>query len=246
MEIISSKQNAKFVNALKLRQKKYRDEQKLVLLEGYKIINEATKSGLKLERIFTSKDNLDKAKKFNSEIDILTDNLCKKLSSTVTSQNLFAVAQMKEKLLPYQDRVLVLDGLQNPDNLGAIIRSAVATNFLDIFAINSVDLYNEKVIRSSMGNVFKINFIKTDYQSLKTLLNDYQILTADMDGENIFNIKSFNKKIALVIGNEGNGVSDEILKITTKTIAIPMKNNVESLNASVSAGIIMYQIEKGE
>ena len=243
MEKISSKTNPKVCYAQKLKQKKYREQEQKVLLESKKVIWEAEKAGLKLEYLFCTEQNLNDAKDFTAEnVFVVTDEICKILSSTVTSQNMFAVACISPKKSAYQDKVLVLDGLQNPDNLGAIVRNAVATNFIDIFAINSVDIYNEKTIRSSMGNVFKVNFIKTDYQQLKTLLNGYQILTADMDGEDVFKIKNFSKKVALVIGNEGNGVSDEILALTTKKIAIPMQNQVESLNASVSAGIIMYQI----
>lgn len=243
MEIITSKVNPNVILALKLKQKKYRDKFKKVLLEGRKIIQEAVNLKIKIFQVFTTEENFDIANKFNAnKVLVVSPQICKALSSTVTSQNIFAIAEIKENSLSYRDKVLILDGLQNPDNLGTIIRSAVATNFLDIFAINSVDIFNEKTIRSSMGNVFKVNLIKTDYQNLKTLLKDYQILTADMNGENVFNIKKFNKKVALCIGNEGNGVSEQILNLTNKVVSIPMQNNVESLNASVSAGIIMYQI----
>lgn len=160
----------------------------------------------------------------------------------VTSQNVFAVAKIPQANKTNSQNVLVLDKIQNPDNLGAIIRSAVATNFVTIYAIESVDLYNEKTLRSSMGNVFKVNFIKTDYQHINSLLKGYQVCIADMQGENIFKLNSLQKNVALVIGNEGNGVSEQMRKLCNKKISIPMQNNVESLNASVSAGIIMYQI----
>lgn len=246
METILSKQNAKFAYVLKLKQKKFRQSEQKILLEGSKIIDEALKSGQKLEQIFVDEKHFDDAKKFNVPTFVLSDSLCKMLSSTVTSQNMFGVMKLSLINHSIQDRVLVLDGLQNPDNLGAIIRCAVATNFLTVFAINSVDIFNEKVIRSSMGNVFKINFIKTDYQSIKNHLKNYEILVADMDGNNVFEQKIFSKKIALVIGNEGNGISEQMLNISTQKISIPMQNNVESLNASVSAGIIMYQLTKGD
>lgn len=248
MEIITSKNNPKIVFAQKLKQKKYRDDFLLALIESDKVIQEAVNSNIKIKQLFCSKDKLEKAQNIAcDELYQIDDELCKLLSSTVTSQNMFAVIEIpKAKNGILGKRVLVLDNLQNPDNMGAILRTSMATDFKDIVLINCVDVYNEKVIRSSMGNVFKANFIKTDYQGIKDLLNAYQICVADMSGEDVFNVKNFAQKVALVIGNEGNGVSENLRKICTKVVSIPMQNNVESLNASVSAGIIMYQIKNNQ
>ena len=136
----------------------------------------------------------------------------------------------------------MLDNIQNPDNMGAIIRTAVATNFNKIYLINCVDIYNEKVIRASMGTLFKVEFIDTNYQQIANLAKSNKIYYADMGGESVFNIKQFEKNLGLVIGNEGNGISKEIKDITNNKLSIPMSNGVESLNASVSAGILMYHI----
>lgn len=243
MEIITSKSNPKYLLACKLKQKKYREELNLVLIEGEKLILEAFHNGIEIEMLLACEEKIDSFKQIHAkETYILSLNLCKNLSSMVTSQNVFAVAKIPQANKTNSQNVLVLDKIQNPDNLGAIIRSAVATNFVTIYAIESVDLYNEKTLRSSMGNVFKVNFIKTDYQHINSLLKDYQVCIADMQGENIFKLNSLQKNVALVIGNEGNGVSEQMRKLCNKKISIPMQNNVESLNASVSAGIIMYQI----
>lgn len=248
MEIITSKNNPKIVFAQKLKQKKYRDEFLLALIESDKVIQEAVNSSIKIKQLFCSKDKLDKAQNIAcDELYQIDDSLCKLLSSTVTSQNMFAVIEIPQsKNSVLGKRVLVLDNLQNPDNMGAILRTSMATDFKDIVLINCVDVYNEKVIRSSMGNVFKANFTKTDYQIISDVLNGYQICVADMSGEDVFNVKNFAQKVALVIGNEGNGVSENLRKICTKVVSIPMQNNVESLNASVSAGIIMYQIKNNQ
>lgn len=248
MEIITSKNNPKIIFAQKLKQKKYRDEFSLALIESDKVIQEATNSNIKIKQLFCSKDKLNKAKNITcDELYQIDEGLCKMLSSTVTSQNMFAVIEIPNtKNGCLGKRVLVLDNLQNPDNMGAILRTSIATNFKDILLIDCVDVYNEKVIRCSMGNVFKANFIKTNYQSIKEVLQGYQICVADMSGEDVFSVDKFDKKVALVIGNEGNGVSDSLLKICTKVVSIPMQNNVESLNASVSAGIIMYQIKNNQ
>lgn len=244
MENISSKSNPKFMLAQKLKQKKFREQFKLVLLEGEKLILDAVSNNISLEMLFVDNDKVDFAKQLGAkETYILDKKLCKNLTSMITSQNVFAVVKIPEIKPTISNSVLVLDKIQNPDNLGAIIRTAVATNFTTIFAVDSVDIYNEKTLRSSMGNAFKINLIKTDYQSLLSQLDNYEIFVADMNGENIFNVSNVGKKVALVIGNEGNGISSELMKIASKKISIPMQNNVESLNASVSAGIIMYQIK---
>lgn len=244
MEIITSKNNPKFVLAQKLKQKKYRQQFELVLLEGEKLILDALENNVEIDTLFTGKEKIEFLNKVDAtEKFILDEKLCKALTTMVTSPNVFAVAKIPKFLYKKSNNVLVLDKVQNPDNLGAIIRSAVATNFTTIYAIDSVDIYNEKTLRSSMGNVFKVDFIKTDYQSLKTLLCDYQICVADMFGENIFKVNKMPSNVALVIGNEGNGISTEIMEICNRKFEIPMDNNVESLNASVSAGIIMYQIK---
>ncbi len=212
MEIITSKNNPKIVFAQKLKQKKYRDEFSLALIESDKVIQEAVNFNIKIKQLFCSKDKLDKAKNIAcDELYQIDDSLCKLLSNTVTSQNMFAVIEIQQaKNICLGKRVLVLDNLQNPDNMGAILRTSMATDFKDILLINCVDVYNEKVIRSSMGNVFKANFIKTDYQSISDVLNGYQICVADMFGEDVFNVKNFAQNVALVIGNEGNGVSKNL------------------------------------
>jgi TrmH family RNA methyltransferase len=126
--------------------------------------------------------------------------------------------------------------------LGAIIRTACAFGFDTIFTIDSVYPYSAKAIRSSMGYVFTVNFVDVDYSQLEKIKKNNNILfyAADMDGEIIDDIVVNAENVAVIIGNEGQGVSKELRLVADKTVAIPMKNNVESLNASVSASIIMY------
>ena len=242
---ISSKTNPKIVEILKLKQKKYRLEKNQVLLEGRKVIQESVNAGYKIKYLIVTAKTMELKNCFEyEELLIVTGSIASSLSFAVTSQNVFAVVNLPLKSdFRLKNNVLVLDKLQNPDNLGAIIRTAVATNFTDILAVDSVDFFNDKTIRASMGNVFKVNYKNCSYEDVKKMLNGYQILAADMDGKNIFEQKKFSNKVALVIGNEGNGVSDQMLTISNEKISIPMQNDVESLNASVSAGIIMYKIK---
>ena len=138
---------------------------------------------------------------------------------------------------------MVLDNLQDPSNLGAIIRSAMAFDFKSIIMLNGVYPYSAKVIRSSMGYVFDINIISYNNAELIDFLqkNKYNLVSADMSG---IDLKEFKPKfpLAVVIGNEGNGVSSELKQLSTQIVKIPMNNGVESLNAGVSASIIMYKL----
>ena len=166
----------------------------------------------------------------------------KVLSSQVTSAKVIGVCKFLEAKEIGGD-IIVLDNIQDPGNLGTIIRSAVAFNFKNIILSNdSVDLYNPKVIRSTEGMLFNVNVIRTDIiEFLNNLDRKYVKLTTSVtNGEDIRNIK-FNK-VALVIGNEGNGVSKEIDSICDKKVYIKMNSNCESLNAGVASSILMYEV----
>lgn len=243
MEVITSKANQKIVQIKKLQQKKYRQQEQKILLESSKVVDEAINSGLNIETIIVCDENKEQIEKYNNfNLILASQNVCKFLSTTVTSQNVFAVCSMPKNHKTMGNKLLILDNLQNPDNIGAILRTSMATGFVDVVMINCADEFSDKTIRASMGNVFKANIIKSSYEEIENLIRDYVLFTADMSGDNVFNLKNIDKKIALVIGNEGNGVSDFLKQRANKTICIPMQNNVESLNASVSAGIIMYQL----
>ncbi len=243
MITITSKNNELIANTKKLQDKKYRKLRNECLLEGEKLINEAIKSNVKIKSIFSCDES--KLKQFNDneyQLYFVSENIIKWLSLNPSPQNVLAVIDTKSQYVSNSDQILILDNLQNPDNFGAIIRTALATNFNKIFAINCVDKYNEKVLRASMGTIFRCEIIETDYQYVKELSQKYDLYYADMKGENIFNIDLINSKVGIVIGNEGNGISKEIRTILNNKISIPMENNVESLNATVAGSIIMYQI----
>ena len=169
----------------------------------------------------------------------------KKISTQVTGAKIIAVCHQIDKS-DLSDKIIVLDRLQDPGNLGTIIRSAVAFNFNTIVLSNdTVDIYNPKVVRSSEGMIFNINIIRSDIKEfLKNLDKSYLKVTTNVEnGENIRNMKI--DKCALVIGNEGAGVSKEVASLCDKTVKINMNSNCESLNASVCASILMYEVENG-
>lgn len=241
--VICSAENEKIRDAVKLLQKKYRDKTSRYLIEGERLVKDAIAHGAEIERIFV-KESVAENFSFENQM-VVADKVFSKMSDTVNSQGILAVAVRHE---PDSKNVsgncLVLDGLQDPGNVGTLIRTAVACGFGDIFAVNCVDLFSPKVLRSAMSAHFCINMQICDsmeevFAFLKQ--NGCQIIAADMSGENVFSAK-LNGKIALVLGNEGNGLSDYSRKHSDLSVALPMQNSFESLNVAVAGSVIMYRI----
>ena len=247
MEIITSVKNKTVVDALNLK----KDKNDYVFLEGEKQLVEAINNNSQIEKVFVIDTKYEEfAKKYQKikEIVAVSSNVIEKLSSTKTPQGVIAIVKFESlKLRKPNGNYLVLDNIQDPGNMGTIIRSAVGADFLDIYSINSVDFRNDKVVRSTMGNIFKVNIFQTNNQEFIENFKNWNLplYSADFGGENIFEFKPENK-FGVVIGNEGNGVSEEISNICTKKITIPMKNNLESLNAGVSSAIIMYVLSNNK
>lgn len=247
MEIITSVKNKAVVDALNLK----KDKNEYVFLEGEKQLIEAINNNSQIETVFVLSDKYEEiATKYKNLKNIIavSNNVIEKLTSTKTPQGLIAILKYESlKLRKPNGKFLVLDNIQDPGNLGTIIRSAVGADFLDIYAINSVNFRNDKVIRSTMGNIFKVNIFETNacdfIKNFKTW--NLPLYSADFGGENIFEFKP-EDGFGVVIGNEGNGVSKEISNICTRKVTIPMKNNLESLNAGVSSAIIMYVISNNK
>lgn len=241
MEVITSTDNKKIKNLCKLKEKKYRDEENLFLVETKHLIEEANKCGLLLEVIILDGEDLD--------IDVLKTyvslNVMKKLSFISNSKYIGVVK--KYEPYNYNKRLLLLDNIQDPGNLGTIIRSASAFNIdTVVLGDNCVDLYNDKVIRASEGMLFQVDCMRKNLSSFIDELkeNNYLIIgTNVINGINVTDFK-YPDKFAIIIGNEGKGISDEIKTKIDKNIYIPMNKKTESLNASVAASIIMYEMSK--
>lgn len=237
---IESVNNSKVKAWAKLKEKKEREEQGKFLIEGDHLMNEAMRKGKILEVISTDETFEIPGIPFY----LVTDSIMKKLSRQVNGTNVIAVCQkLEEKEIA--GNVCLLDQIQDPGNLGTIIRSAVAFNIdTIILSKDSVDLYNDKVIRSSEGMLFDINIIRTDLKDeidkLKT--NSYKIYGTDvLKGTNLKKIK-FSEKTAIIIGNEGKGMKEELKSMCDELIHIEI--NCESLNASVAASICFYEVGK--
>ncbi len=233
---IESLQNKKVKEWCKLKEKKYRDETGLFLIEGDHLILEAEKLQVIKEII-----SVNKEKKADFYV---TKEVMQKISNQKSISESIAICyKLKEEEIG--SKVLVLDGIQDPGNLGTILRSAVAFSFdTVILSEDTVDLYNDKTIRATEGMLFKISIIRKNIEeTLNKIQKDYEIyITNVKNGENIKKRKR-SKKFVLVIGNEGNGVKESTQKFATHFIKIPMNSNCESLNAGVAASILMYEMD---
>lgn len=229
--MIESVNNERIKNYAKLNNKKYRDETNLFIVEGGHLVKEADALGLLVDSF-----SLD-----GSVGTMVSESVMRKLSSLNTPPNVLGIAKKRE-VSGINGNVLILDGLQDPGNLGTIIRSAVAFNIDTIIAsLDTVDVYNTKVLRSSEGMFFHINYVVADLEKIIPTLDDYLILTTNVtDGENIKNMK-LNQKYALIMGNEGNGVRDNVAKLASKSLYIPMNDSCESLNVAIATSIILYE-----
>lgn len=238
--LITSINNQTIKELDKLKQKKYRDLEQKFLIEGEHLVEEAEKSGV-LEKIILLENS-----EYPSKLEkiYVSKSVMKKLSSLDTPPNIIGVCKMLSRK-ELGKKVLLLDDIQDPGNLGTIIRSSVAFNVDSIvMSLNTVDLYNPKVIRSTQGMIFKINLIKDDLGQVieKLKSKNIPIYTTNVNGgENIKNINSTDS-YGLIMGNEGNGVKDEISTLADRKIYIPMNSKVESLNVSVAASILLYEL----
>ncbi|AZA57582.1 TrmH family RNA methyltransferase [Chryseobacterium shandongense] len=226
-----------------LDKKKFRQKYNLFLVEGNKTITELFNSNFKIKEIFsTDPQKLDRAE---VPITHISDNELKKISFLQNPKDSVAVCYLnEEKKMEDGNLQLVLDGIQDPGNMGTIIRLADWFGLEQIICSkDTVDFYNPKVIMSSMGSFTRVNIVYTDLAEYLSLTKNINIGT-DMDGENIY---SFNRpeKMNLILGNEGNGMRPETERLLEKSIMIPrfgQSQSTESLNVSMAAGIILGQL----
>ncbi|MDE5630647.1 MAG: RNA methyltransferase [Bacilli bacterium] len=234
--MIESVNNEKIKYYAKLNKKKYRDETGLFIVEGEHLVEEAKKRDL-VEVIY-SLDSRDGAIQVSSSV-------MAKLSGLNTIPRILAVVKIpKERKI--KGNILLLDDIQDPGNLGTIIRSAVAFGVSTIVASNNtVDFYNLKTIRSSEGMIFNINLIKDDLENFITQIRDKYIIytTNVVNGKSVDEVK-INEPYCLIMGNEGSGVRESIQKLANESLYIPMDNRCESLNVAMATSIILYEFSK--
>ena len=176
-------------------------------------------------------------------VETVTEEVLSSVSAEVTPQGVMAVIHKPENaLIKPSGSCVLLDGVADPANVGAIIRTAAASGYNTVYTTDDcADPFSQKAVRASMSGVFRINIVRATRQELISII-DKPFIVADMDGESLYQTK-IDGDFCLIIGNEGHGVSDLLIKKASKVVSIPMANGVESLNAAVSAGLLMYGLK---
>ncbi len=218
-------------------------DKSLVFFDNPKLVEEAYISGHQIIYLIKQEGYLGKTD-YGGEIVEVSENVYKSFSTTINSQGLIGVVKFNfNKIEKPKGNFLVLDALQDPGNIGTLIRSALGANFLDIYLVDTAKATNDKVIRSSMGAIFKTRIYpcaKEEFiQNFKSW--NLPLLSCNMNGESIYKT-TYPKQVGVMVGNEGNGVSADMQALSSKIVSIPMQNNLESLNAGVSGAIVMFQI----
>lgn len=237
--VITSKSNPLIKDIVKLSDKKYRKLYGKYLVEGVKPVKECISAGCKILNIVCVEE-------LQSEFDgaiCVSRSVFESISSEKTPQGVIAVVEIPQnELKPPANSCILLDCLQDPGNLGTVLRTANGAGYNEVYLINCTDPYSPKAVRASMSGIFFVKIHQGSKEEVLKTLANVPIICADMDGEDIF---SFNppEKFCLCIGNEGGGISDEVMNTAKYKVRIPMQSTCESLNAGVSAGIAMYQLK---
>lgn len=246
---ITSVNNELVKETVKLQQKKYRDEKKLFLLEGFKPIEEAFAAKLDIEKVFVLKEKGDKYSFLKDKLILTTEPVLKKISTTDSAPEAVAIA--KQKIFTLNDikdakKVVLLENIKDLGNLGTILRTAKAFSQDAIVLYgDTVDLYNPKCVRSAVGNLWKIPVVQIkDFQTLeKTFKSFDKVATLPKSKDSVY-LKDFKAKSPYLImfGSEAEGLSQDLIDFSTQKLTIEMNSEVESLNLSVSVGIIIHNL----
>ena len=251
MIFIESKENTLFKATKKLKEKRARIKEEKYIIEGFRLVQEAFKAGCEIETLIIEEKSKDKIDQWFKEYEIeakqflMSTDLFNQLTSTETPQGVIAVVKMQKDFdKKYGDFYLLCDKVQDPGNLGTIIRTAHAAGVSGIILTKgTVDIYNDKVLRSTMGSIFYIPIIHDDnLQYTKSLKEDgFKIVATSLqESKNFFDV-DLKGKVILTVGNEGNGVSEEIFELCDTKVKIPMPGGAESLNVSIASSIILFE-----
>ena len=255
MHIITSKDNEIIKHIRKLKEKKYRDEYNEYVIEGVKIVEEAIKENAKIKQVIVCNDTT-KTYEIPTHIMLeiakfdciyVSDKIFNYITQVTNPQGIMAIIEKQDENMQIdynQDIIVMLDDVQDPGNLGTILRTAdrIGLNQI-IVSKGTADSFNSKVVRSTMGAIFRLKIIEEEdlIKTIKELRkHHFKLLVTSLQTENSIYDIDFSKKI-IVIGNEANGVSKEIQDLADEKAKIPMLGRTESLNASVAAGIVMYE-----
>lgn len=243
--LITSLENERIKNYIRLKERKYRKKSGMFIAEGIHLVLEAYKKGLVLELILEKNTVLP----IEHPTFYVTREIINKISDMDSPSNVMALCKMPEQKEIIGERILALDGIQDPGNLGTIIRSAAAFNVDTIvLSTDTVDVYNPKVLRATQGMLFNVNIV---YSDLEKIIKDFKDKDIPIYGTRVdrgIDVRTLKdkdrKKYVLIMGNEGNGVKKDILSLCDCYIYINMNEKVESLNVGVAASIILYELNR--
>lgn len=259
MDSIQSSQNNTIKDIKALHLKKNREAQNLYFVEGIRFVKDAIDNGQtivkvvisdKLESLNGGNRLIEKVNTVCSDVYLVPEKLFKEISDTQTPQGILAVLQKREfefgTVIEQGTSVVVLDSLQDPGNVGTIIRTADAAGVSAVILTKGcVDIFSPKVLRSTMGSIFHMPIFE-GVQINETIgllkKSGYKIIAAHLEGKNNYYDEELTCKSAIIVGNEANGISDETASISDKLVKIPMPGKAESLNAAVAASIMIYEI----
>ncbi len=255
MQIITSKENEMIKNIKKLKEKKYRDQEHKFLVEGIKMVKEALEEKEQIDKIVVCEDcindnTIDQELLYEiakQDCIYVTEKVFQSITEVTNPQGILAVLKKEngEEQISYnEDIIVVLDGIQDPGNLGTILRTIDSIGLTQvILSEKTADPYNPKVVRSTMGAIYRVNMIRSQ-NIIETLKNikrhQYEIVATSLQTEKSIYDINYEKKV-IVVGNEANGVSKEILELANQKVKIPMPGKAESLNVAVATGIILYE-----
>ena len=255
MQVITSKDNELVKHIRKLKDKKYRDESNEFIIEGTNLIEEAVKEKAKIKKVIICEDTTKTYEMpTNIRLEIakyeciyVSEKIFNLITQVTNPQGIMAIVEKtaKEDEIDYtQDLIVMLDDIQDPGNLGTILRTIDSIGLKQIIVSKeTADAFNPKVVRSTMGAIFRIKIIESEnlIDTIKNIKkNHFKLIVTSLQTDNTIYDINYNKKI-IVIGNEGNGVSKEIQDMADEKIKIPMLGKTESLNASVATGIVLYE-----
>ena len=255
--MISSASNPQIKNIIQLQNKpKARAEQGVFVIEGIKMFEESRDGGYLIKAYFSEsfyQEKLEMDYNYFSDLsyEIVKDSVLKEVSDTLTPQGIMVVAKkpvynLEQMILDPHANLVLLEDIRDPGNLGTILRTAEGAGATGIIlSKSSVDMYNPKVIRSTMGAIYRMPFVYVEdfNNTLKQIKqNNITIYAAHLAATCAYDGMNYQGKCAIMIGNEANGLSDESAKLSNHYIKIPMAGNVESLNAAIAAAILMYEV----
>ncbi|MEC9484604.1 MAG: RNA methyltransferase [Candidatus Izemoplasma sp.] len=230
---ITSVNNKTIKEVTKLHQKKYRDQAKQFICEGYHLYEEAKAHGI-VKHIYTTDETIK-----GQNVTYVSKHVLEKLANTKRPQGVVTVCKMLENT-NLSDKVLLCDHVQDPGNLGTLIRSALAFGFETIVLEESVDIYNDKVLRSTQGAFFQMNIITQNILEFINSHSDYYYIGTALSNQQLTDI-THSEKVGIIVGNEGSGISKEILEKTNINVTIPIQK-IDSLNVGVAGSIVMHFI----